>query len=248
MAEEAGSPPDPSAPSILVMIPTYNDFELLGDIVKSIRAELPNSTVLVINDGSDEPIFRNDIGDECLLVGLKMNMGLGLCMHVAFDHFLRYDYDVLARVDSDGQHPVGSLTKLVQPILQGKASYVVGCRSNRNESRSMRAYLARFVRGYMAFIVSTVTRGWSPEDITSGFIAADRKTVQHLNRQYLERYPEPQMSLAVGRQKLPVESIEIEQLDRAHGVSTITVGQALRFLYRFNINVLAALMQKGATR
>jgi hypothetical protein len=42
-----------------------------------------------------------------------------------------------------------------------------------------------------------------------------------------------------------VAEVTIEQEPRRHGSSTLTLGQALRILYRFNIFVLSDLLQKS---
>jgi glycosyltransferase involved in cell wall biosynthesis len=235
-------------PAILVMIPTFNDKELIQDIVTEIHHELPTATVLVIDDGSSPKLDRSNDDPPYLMTHLPTNFGLGVCMHVAFDHLLEHDYDILVRVDADGQHPVGTLPALIAPILEEKASYVVGCRSNRNDSKGLRSALARFVRGYMELIVKAVSRKTVPDDVTSGFVAIDREAVKFFNEGMLEQYPEPQMCLRIGLSSFKATGVPVEQSNRAHGQSTISLGHAIRFLYRFNIIVLASLFQSGGPK
>jgi glycosyltransferase involved in cell wall biosynthesis len=230
---------------ILVMIPTYNDPELVGEIARQIENISDQATVLVIDDGSDPSIRAEELDKSTMLVCLPTNFGLGMCMHVALDHQIVHGYDVLIRVDGDGQHPVESIPELIAPIVSGKASFVVGSRANRDQGTGLRSFLARFVRDYMSTVVRLVSRNSSPVDVTSGFIALDRRAAKVLNQGMLEQYPEPQMCLLIGRSDLATCEIRIDQKDRAFGRSTITVGQALRFLYRFNIIVLASLFQSG---
>lgn len=233
------------APSILVMIPTYNDTELISDIAGSIHDLLENCTVLIIDDGSSPSVKMLDISENSLLAILPTNFGLGMAMHIALDHQIDKSYDILVRVDADGQHPIENIPNLIAPIAAGQASYVVGNRSNRDKGAGIRSWLAKFVRSYMSMVIRLVSGKSMPDDVTSGFIALDLKAAKVLNQTVLEQYPEPQMSLLVGRSNLKVSQILFDQNDRAFGKSTISVGQALRFLYRFNIIVLASLFQSG---
>ncbi len=229
---------------VLVVIPTYNDVELLESIVDEVSELYANATVLVIDDGSEPPVTSRQIADHCLLVRLPDNFGLGTCMHVAFDCAVSQGFDIVVRVDADGQHPIDRISDLIEPIIDGRADYVVGSRVNRNVGGGpIRSMAALLLREYMAICTRLLTKGRSPPDVTSGFIAAARSAVEVLNRSLLEQYPEPQMCLAVGQAGLRTAAVEVLQSDRIHGRSTISAVAALSLFYRFTIIVLASVLQ-----
>jgi glycosyltransferase involved in cell wall biosynthesis len=229
---------------VLVAIPSYNDFELIETISDQVREIIPEATILIVDDGSDRELSRAASKMRILYTRLPSNYGLGMCMNVAFDHFLEYRYDIFVRLDADGQHPVERLADLIAPIKQDKADFVIGSRTNRDSSRDIRSLLSICVREYMAMLVRITSNKSMPSDVTSGFFAASQKAVSLLGSITLEHYPEPQICLILGQSPLRVSSLDIEQVERKHGTSSITFLRALRLTYTFSIIVLATFLQR----
>ena len=233
---------------VLVFLPTYNDLELLGDLTREIEDLGKDYTPLVIDDGSHPNVAIADLAPRSLIFRASANFGVGTATHIAFDHALRHGYRAVVRVDSDGQHPVGGIPELLAPLNAGSADIVVGVRTNRNRISSVRELAAAAVRVYLSAVAGWMSRGDAPSDVNSGFFAASAKAAQALNDVRLERYPEPQMYMLAPRRGLTIAEIQIEQLAREYGRSTITIGHALRIFYGFNIVVLAELLQGSKTR
>ena len=232
----------------LVFTPTLNDTTMLAQIAADIR-DLPGPfTYLVIDDGSEEAIDREELGEDVLYARLPTNVGVGTCTHVAFDHALSYGYGAVVRVDADGQHPVENIPDLLAPIQSGDADMAVGQRVNRDSLKGMRALTAMFVRNYLAFVARLITRGRAPQDVSSGFFAANPAAARILNSFQLERFSEAQMYILACRNNLKVVELPIVQAPRLQGRSTVTLGQALRLVYRFNVFVLAELLQQSRVR
>ena len=239
--------PNPLSASrpVLVFVPTYNDVEILGPITAAIENLEGDFELLIVDDGSAVAIDPNDFGPAVSYLRLPGNFGLGVCTHIAFDHALRKNYRAVVRIDADGQHPVERIPDLLAALETGQADLVVGTRSNRHHGRGLRALTGRWVRIYLSSITKLLTGGRSPEDVNSGFLAFNRQAAEILNGHQLERYPEPQICVLACRRGLRVAEVTIEQEPRLYGTSTLTLGHALRILYRFNIFVLAELLQRS---
>lgn len=65
---------------VLVLVPTYNDFEILPDIVSTICQLSSDYTVLIVNDGSLRPFVPTSIPGRYLYFRLPDNVGLGVCI------------------------------------------------------------------------------------------------------------------------------------------------------------------------
>jgi glycosyltransferase involved in cell wall biosynthesis len=229
----------------LVLIPAFNDSELLPSITKAIQ-DLGNSFCpLVVDDGSRAPVDQSSLAPGSLFFRFPANFGLGIATHVAFDHALACGYDALVRVDADGQHPIEAIPRLIAPIASGDADLVVAARTNRHEGSGVRAFAARMVRHYLSWVARRMTNGNAPSDVNSGFFAISSRAVKALQNVQLERFPEPQMYILAGRRGLRIREVAIEQLPREHGSSTITLGRALAVFYRFNIFVLGEILRKS---
>ena len=228
---------------VLVFVPTYNDVVHLSEIAARVFETLPEATLLLIDDGSDRPIAAPAPPPRCLKVRLAENFGVGACTHIAFDHVLRHGYRAVVRLDADGQHPAREIPRLLERVTEHGADLVAGSRINQNMGSGIRARLARWAKAYMALLSRLLTGGAAPRDVSTGFFAASRRAVETLNGFSLHRYPEPQLFTLACRTGLVTEEVPIEQVARDHGKSTVTLPQALRILYRFNVFVVNELMR-----
>jgi glycosyltransferase involved in cell wall biosynthesis len=234
--------PRPAKDRVLVFMPTLNDSEHLAAIIDEIGKLKEAFSVLVLDDGSTMPIKPALSGSDCLHFRLPTNFGLGVCTHIAFDHALRGGYRAVIRVDSDGQHPVAMIPELLAKLDAGETDIVVASRRNRNQGSGLRFVIGRIVRGHISTMARLLTRGGVPDDVNSGFFAANPAAMRILNDCSLERFPEPQMYIFACRRGLRVKEVPVEQMARKHGSSTITFGHALRIIYRFNIFVLSEML------
>tara|TARA_Y100001960_G_C14754645_1_gene870546 strand:- start:706 stop:1431 length:726 start_codon:yes stop_codon:yes gene_type:complete len=233
---------------VLVLIPTYNDFALLGKITAELQQLGDTYKILVVDDGSTTQFTASELASDVLYFRLPANFGIGAATHVGFDHALRHKYRALVRLDADGQHPLKMIPNLLEPINCGEADLVVGARVNRHEGSGIRGLAAEVVRNYLSLVSRLMTRNRTPSDVNSGFFAISYKAMAILNVLQFERYPEPQMFTMAGRQKLTVKEISVQQAERTHGASTITIARALGMFYRFNVFVLGELIQRSGLR
>lgn len=238
-----GLPSDSVDASVLVFSPSLNDVEHLQGIVVAIRAVLPDCEILLIDDGSDEPISFAWADARTLHVRLPDNFGIGVCTHVALDYALANDHQIVVRVDADGQHPIEEIPALITHIQRGEADIVVGSRVNRSFEPGMASFAKHMVRIYFTQVAKWMTGGRAPTDVNTGFIALSRSAVATLNKFEFDRYPEPQILVLGCRKKLRVMEVPIQQNERMSGASSVTLVQALRLLYRFNLFVLYEILR-----
>jgi len=203
---------------------------------------------MVVDDGSRAPVQKNDVTEGTLLARVPDNFGLGMATHIAFDHAILHEYSTVVRIDADGQHPVSLIPRIIAPVLDGSADIVVAERTNRNKRTGFRETISRLVRGYLSHTANIMTGGRAPSDVNSGFFAANLKSTLKINDFSLDRFPEPQIYILAPRNGLVVASMKMEQSERKYGTSTVTLGHAVRLFYRFNIFVLAELLQKSSAR
>ena len=230
---------------VLVFVPTYNDVEHLHSLIEEVRGLPGEFTVLIVDDGSTPPVRLDKQADSALLFRIPSNLGLGACTHIAFDHALRWRYRSVVRVDADGQHPVGAIPDLLEALDSDGVDMVVAERTNRHNGHGVRSILAKLVRGYLSVISKLMTHGRAPQDVNSGYFAATAHAAEVMNEYQLERYPEPQMYVLACRRELKIKEIPVEQLDRKHGSSSLTINRAALLMYRFSIFVLAELLQRS---
>jgi glycosyltransferase involved in cell wall biosynthesis len=174
---------------------------------------------------------------------VSSNYGLGVATHIAIDHARAFGYGIILRVDADGQHPIESIPDLVRKLIDEGLDAVVGERTNRDDGSGIRSILAKSIRTYISFVVRSMTAGKAPEDVNSGFMAIGAKAAERLSRTMLDRYPEPQILTILGRSNLRTGSLQVQQLPRKKGRSSIGWFDGMRIFYRFNVFALGELIQ-----
>lgn len=229
---------------VLVFIPTLNDQECLVDIVNQISSLSDAYSCLIIDDGSEPPIHYDGSSPGVMLCRIPNNVGIGVTTMIAVEHAKRFGYTSVVRVDSDGQHPIEKITVLLDALKKNKLDIVFGTRVNRSEGSGNKDKARKLVRAYYSVITRWLTRGNCPRDVNSGFLAIGPRGISILNNNSLGRFPEPELILLANRLKLTIGDVEIRQMLRIHGVTTLSFFAALRMILRFSVLALDDLFRR----
>lgn len=123
--------PDQELGQVLVVIPTYNERDNIGKIVKRLHTALPDVHVLVVDDGS--PDGTGQLADEMAAADERVHVmhrtekaGLGAAYVAGFQWALDRDYGVVCEMDADGSHAPEQLHRLLDALPQ--ADLVLGSR------------------------------------------------------------------------------------------------------------------------
>jgi len=210
--------------NLLFIIPSYNDQLGLSELIKSIFIDYPLCSVLVIDDGSEPPlVLNNDIlppSSNVFLHRIAFNVGLGLVTSVAIDFFLDGEFDILIRLDADGQHPLSEIEGLILPFKDERADVVWGERINHMTNGSTKQVFGTLTK-YATSCMGKLIFKSQIEDWFTGFFALNRNAAKYISRYHLERYCEVQMLCIFLSGNLIVKTHSIQQLDRRFGKSRI---------------------------
>jgi hypothetical protein len=209
---------------VLALVPARNEADSLPAVVAALRSEQPAVDVLVVDDASADASadLLPSLGVQWLT--LSEHLGVGGAIRAGLRHAARGGYDVVVRVDGDGQHPAGQIDAMVTPIRSGTADVVVGSRFGGSVpypiSRARRA-----AQRLVAAWVSAVT-GHPLTDATSGFWAFGPRAIKLLSRHHPTGYGEPELVMLVCRNGLRLAEVPIEMSRRFAGRTSLTVGRA----------------------
>src|SRR6266516_6597725 len=167
----------------LVVLPTYNEREILPTIVPAILAQGPQFDVLVVDDNS--PDGTGQLADELAAADPRVTAlhrdekrGLGTAYLAGFKQALARGYDFMFEMDADFSHDPADLPRLLEAAQQ--ADVVIGSRwvpggGARNWSW-LRTFISRggsiFARRVLAIPIA---------DLTSGFKCFRRAVLASLN-------------------------------------------------------------------
>ncbi|MGQ0479549.1 MAG: polyprenol monophosphomannose synthase [Pseudonocardia sp.] len=169
--------------SVLVVIPTYNEWDNLGPVIARIRAAVPGAHVLVVDDASPDGTgaLADQIASRDPLVHVLHRAGkdgLGAAYLAGFGWALERDYAVVVQMDADGSHPPESLPAMIERLAG--AELVLGSRYVRGGSvvnwPQHRQLLSRGGNLY-----SRVALGLPLRDITAGYRVFRREVLAELS-------------------------------------------------------------------
>lgn len=222
---------------VLLVVPAYNEAANIERVVGDLALQLPEATVLVVNDGSADATSKlARATGRCRVIDLPCNLGIGGAVQTGFKYADRFGFDVVVQVDGDGQHKADEIRGLVAALEGGRYDMVIGSRFLGVSSFRSTA-LRRVGIGIFAVVNSLATRQ-RITDNTSGFRAYGREAITFLARHYPVDYPEPEAVILLGRNGFKIREIPVAMEERQGGHSSI---HGLKSAY-YMVKVLLAIV------
>ncbi len=174
---------------VLTIIPTYNELESLPITLGRLRAAVPASDVLVVDDNSPDGTgqLADSIAAEDSQVHVlhrKGKEGLGAAYIAGFRWGLEAGYDVLVEMDADGSHQPEQLPQLLDAVEQG-ADLAMGSRWVPGGS-VVNWPLYRQAISRTGSTYARIMLGVKIKDVTGGYRAFRRTTLEKLNLDQVE--------------------------------------------------------------
>ena len=214
----------------LIIVPTYNELTNAPLLIRRIFKQIPNSDVLVVDDGSPDKTGDaiRELQQEfptLQLLERKTKLGLGSAYRLGFAWGLERGYEELIEMDADLSHRVRDLKKMIdEKELQPNTDLVIGSRwipggKTENWSRG-RELLSRAANLYVRAMV-----GLGVRDSTAGFRIYSASMLKRLNMESIksEGYSfQIEMTRAVHKLGGKIIEVPITFRERENGVSKMS--------------------------
>lgn len=107
------SPQTDGEPRTLIIMPAWNEQEVIGGTITELYRMMPDIDLVVVNDGSTDDTSAIARAAGAFVIDLPYNMGIGGALRTGYKYARRMNYDRAIQVDADGQHdPKGIRTVL----------------------------------------------------------------------------------------------------------------------------------------
>jgi hypothetical protein len=200
---------------ILIVVPAVDEEGGIQGVLRRVPDEVlghPVKTV-VVDDGSTDATAAIARAEGVPVVSHVVNRGQGDALRTGFAIAQTERSQVVVNLDADGQYKPEEIDRLVKPIIEGKADFVLG-------SRFMGFYeeagSARHV-GVVFFsrMISLLT-GVKVSDCTNGYRAIRVSELHKLNLRE-DRFNANEIILEALKHKLRFEQVPVSMMSRAAG-------------------------------
>jgi len=117
-----------AASDVCVVIPMFNESEVIADVVAGLLKEFP--IVVCVDDGSSDDCAEVARAAGARVITHPVNLGQGAALQTGLEHGLklRPQRQYFLTFDADGQHRVSDAVAMVDAARAGEADVILGSR------------------------------------------------------------------------------------------------------------------------
>lgn len=226
----------------LIIIPSYNEVDAIGQLLDEISVEYPGAIPLVIDDGSTDGTAVIAHEKKARVLKLPINLGIGGAVQTGLKYASQGTWPLVVRMDGDGQHDPKDIASLKAPVENGEADVVIGSRFK--VERGYRPGVLRMTGIRLLRFIILLFTGFRVSDPTSGFCCWNREAMVFLASRYPQDYPEPEALAELSKNGFNVIEVPVTMRERIHGESTITAIDSIKYLYKVIMALVMIALRK----
>ena len=234
------------AKRVLIIVPAWNEAESIGDVVREVRAKLPDADVLVVSDGSTDRTEAEAAAAGAVVAALPYNLGVGGAMRLGYRYARDHGYDVAVQIDADGQHDPSFVPELIAELGEGPdgAALVAGARFAGTGDYKVHGP-RRWAMVMLSVVISRLAKTKLP-DTTSGFRACNRDLIELFATWYPVEYlgDTVETTVRVIRLGYKVRQVPVAMRPRAAGKPSASPIKAMVYLGRAMITLMLAINRR----
>ncbi len=230
------------AEHIMALIPAYNEEESIGSVVDGVRAVLPQADIVVIDDCSTDRTVDVARATGAIVVRIPCNLGIGGAVQTGLKFAREHRYDLVIRLDGDGQHDPEEIPMLFAAVKTGKADAAFGSRFIGKDSTMTIPISRRIGIKTFAFLVTILT-GQKATDTTSGFMGANKYAIDILADYLPQDYPEVEGRIILHKAGLTTLELPAHMRSRMAGISSINSWRSIYYAVKVSIAALIGSMK-----
>lgn len=221
---------------VAVVIPCYRVSKHINGVLETLPKFIEK--IYLIDDfcpeNSTSKINKNNDLKKIKIINHEKNQGVGGAVKSGYREALKDNFQIIVKIDGDGQMNGGDIERLIRPIIDKKADYVKGNRFMRYQNIKSMPFIRLIGNAALSFITKFSSGYWNIADPTNGLTAIHRSALMELPLDKIsDRYFfESDMLFRLGMVSAVVNDIPIksEYKDEVSGLSVKKI--VFEFLYK----------------
>jgi glycosyltransferase involved in cell wall biosynthesis len=235
-----------AANNLGIIIPIHNEEKNIASVITEVRRHFPEADIVVIDDGSTDRGASIALSKGAIVLNLSSNLGIGGAVQTGYRFAKEMNYDIVARLDGDGQHNPAHLSKLITLVETKIADVAIGSRFLA--AKGYQASRLRMVGIRLFAMVTTFVTGQKFTDSTSGFQVMNKDAFVFLSRHMPADYPEIEGLLLLSRAGFRIHEVAVRMRPRAFGHSSITPLRSVYYVLKVLLAVFVELLRRPIHR
>jgi glycosyltransferase involved in cell wall biosynthesis len=228
-------------PSLLILVPAFNEESAVGDVVRSVHEHVPGAPVLVVDDCSIDATISVARAAGARVLALPHHLGLGGAVQAGYKLAFELGFAYVIRVDGDGQHDARDIPRIFEALQKSGCEMVIGSRfsgADADYTSLLRSLGIRFFRMILRPILGKDVR-----DPTSGFVGVNRAALQVFSKSFPLEYPEIEALVVLQRKAFRFEEQPCRFHPRRTGKSSITPLKSIYYIVHVLLGVFVNVLR-----
>jgi glycosyltransferase involved in cell wall biosynthesis len=162
--------------SVCIIVPIFNEEQVVRKIVQSLVAD--KFTTVIVDDGSSDNSLQSILDLPVKILKHSTNFGQGAALQTGFEFAKKNpNLEIFVTFDSDGQHQIKDIEKIISPLKDKKADIVFGTRFQDDKTKM--PVLKRIILK-LAIKYTSLSTGVPLTDAHNGFRAMNRTALNEM--------------------------------------------------------------------
>jgi glycosyltransferase involved in cell wall biosynthesis len=229
--------------SLLVVIPAFNEEKSISTVIQDVRNHIPNATILVVDDGSQDSTAEAAKSMQVNVVSLPFNVGVGGALRTGFLYAHRNSFSQVLQVDADGQHKASEARSLLDAAHE--FDIVIGSRFAESSTNYSASVLRKSAIRWLSFVISKICKT-KLTDVTSGFRLSSAGAIELFMKDYpVEYLGDTVESLVIAHKAgLSITEVPVQMSQREFGSPSQNFLKSSWYLLRATLVVFLSLIHR----
>jgi len=167
---------------IAVVIPCYKVKTYISNVISKIPSIVDK--IYVVDDacpeGTASYVLTNEFDSRIVILKHEHNCGVGGAVKTGYLAALSSGYDIVIKIDGDGQADPTLIPEFISPLIDGLADYTKGNRFYNPETLKSMPGIRLFGNSLLSFLNKFSSGYWDIFDPNNGYTAINSKVLRKL--------------------------------------------------------------------